>query len=95
MRIKIGLILFLLSVAVSASGRSLGFCSTRMAGSEDKPFIISESVLYISDSDRGFRDQERIFQDCIERDHGYERSDASCHKYADVDTGSKRKEKVG
>ena len=90
---KIGLILFLLSVAVSASGNPVGFCSTGMVGSEDKPFIISETVMYLSNSDLYFRDEERIFQDCIERDHGYERSDASCYKYAESDTAQRERKK--
>ena len=97
MRLKIALILFLLSVAASAFGFPGGFCSTGMAGSEDKPFIISEYVSGYSgnaaEADMYFRDTERIFQDYIEREHGYERSDASCYKYAESDTAVSEREK--
>ena len=88
---KVALILILSSVAVSASGFSLGFCSTGMAGSEDKPFITS-SLLY-SSTDEDMTEQKHIFQDCIERDHGYERSDASCVMYADEDRGAREEKK--
>lgn len=94
---KIGLFLFLLSVAVSAYGFPGGFCSTGMAGSEDKPFIINKYVSQYSanpaEADMYFRDTERIFQDHIEREHGYERSDASCYKYASSDTAVRERDK--
>ena len=97
MRLKISLILFLSFAAVSASGYPGGFCSTGMAGSEDQPFIISKYVSGYSgnpaEADMYFRDTERIFQDYIEREHGYERSDASCYKYAEADTAVKERDK--
>ena len=97
MRLKIGLILFLLFVSVSAFGYPGGFCSTGMAGSEDKPFIISKHAYRYSanpaEADMYFRDTERIFQDYIEREHGYVRSDASCYKYAESDTAVRERNK--
>ena len=93
MRLKIGLILFLLTFAVSAFGFQGGFCSTGMAGSEDKPFIISETIGYLDNSDLYFSDNERIFQDYIQREHGYERSNASCYKYAESETAVRERDK--
>ena len=91
---KIGQFLFLLSVAVPAYGSPGSFCSTGMSGSEDKPFIISKYVsAYFDNADKYFRDTEHIFQDCIERDHGYERSDASCYLYAESDTAARERDK--
>ena len=70
------------------------FCTTGMAGSEDKPFIVGQGFAYSSDySEREFRELEHIFQDCIERDHGYERSDASCFIYADEGTANNEEKK--
>ena len=63
-----------------------------MAGGEDKPFV-TLTLLHSPGSDRGFREQEHIFQDCIERDHGYERSDARCFLYESEDTGAREEKK--
>ena len=78
----------------SAVGSPGGFCSTGMAGSEDKPFVVDELAIYSgSSSDQYFRDAEHIFKDCIVREHRYERSDAICYKYAEVETAARELEK--